>query len=597
MPCLALRRASFVLALTGWLAPLAAAQPAVTTAFTVSMPQPGNHLLHVAMRREGLRGEFHDFYLPAWAPGYYRLLDFEKNVRNFRAEDGGGRALAFEKNTRNSWRVVTGDANSVVLNYDVLATVSFPVQNFLDETRALLSPPGLFVYEPGELRRRVTVELQPPPGWSSIATGLDPLPGRARVYSAADFDTLYDSPILMGNQELLQFTVNGARHDVALEKVPASVDRTRMLADLKRMVEAATGLMGEIPYTHYTFLMVGAGNGGVEHLNSASILFNGNSLGTPEGYLRWLSYVAHEYFHNFNVKRIRPLALGPFDYESENRTNMLWVSEGLSVYYQDLLLVRAGLMTQQQYLDKMAASIGKFENASGRRYQSATESSWTTWGTSGVGGDRNTTISYYDNGAMLGAMLDLAIRTGSGNRQSLDDAMRALYHTYYKTKQRGFTDAEFRAACESAAGRPLEEVFAYASTTRAVDYAKYFALAGLQVEVTAEDAPGAYLGLNISTRDDGELMISSVDADSPAATAGLREGDAIARIDGATASVKRLSDGLSAKSPGDRMSLEGSRPAQVTLGKNSKRSWTIRQASDAGPLQGAILKDWLRAGR
>ena len=293
----------------------------------------------------------------------------------------------------------------------------------------------------------------------------------------------------------------------------------------------------------------------MEHLNSASILFNGNSLGTPEGYLRWLSYVAHEYFHNFNVKRIRPLALGPFDYETENQTNMLWVSEGLSVYYQDLLLVRAGLMTRDQYLEKMSGAIARFENASGHRYQSATESSWNTWGTSGVGGDRNTSISYYDNGGMLGAMLDLAIRTASANRKSLDDAMRALYQTYYKTKKRGFTDDEFREECERAAGRPLEEVFSYASTTREPDYARYFALAGLETKVKTEDAPGAYLGANVQARD-GKLAVTGVDAESPAEAAGVRVGDWIAQIDGAAASVKALSAALAAKMPGEQSQAE-----------------------------------------
>jgi predicted metalloprotease with PDZ domain len=473
------------------------------------------------------------------------------------------------------------------------------VQNFLNETRALLSPPGLFVYEPGQLHRRVSVELQPPASpaspalWKSVATGLDRAPGRPNTLTAADFDTLFDSPILMGNQELLQFSVNGVPHDVAIENVASTVDRPRMLADLKRVVEAATQLMGEIPYTHYTFLMIGTGNGGVEHLNSASILFNGNSLGTPEGYLRWLSYVAHEYFHNFNVKRIRPLALGPFDYETENQTNMLWVSEGLSVYYQDLLLVRAGLMTREQYLDKMAGAIARFENASGHRYQSATESSWTTWGTSGVGGDRNTSISYYDNGAMLGAMLDLAIRTGSQNRRSLDDAMRGLYQTYYKTKKRGFTDAEFRQECEKAAGSALDEVFSYAATTKAVDYAKYFALAGLELKFTAEDAPGIYWGGNVQTRN-GKLTVTSVDAVSPADAAGMRAGDEIAQVDGAAASAKALSDALAAKKPGDRLRLTGSRDIEVTLGKNSKRTWTIRPMAGASQLQSAIAKDWLR---
>ena len=206
---------------------------------------------------------------------------------------------------------------------------------------------------------------------------------------------------------MLQFEVQGRPHRVVIENVAATVDRAKMLADLKKMVETATQLIGDIPYRHYTFLMMGTGNGGIEHMNSAAIAFNGASLNTENGYRGWLSYVAHEYFHNFNVKRIRPIALGTFDYETENLTNMLWVSEGLSVYYQDLVTLRAGLVTRDQYLEKMKNSMARFENASGRHYQSATESSLYTWGTSGVGRDRNTTISYYDNGAMLGAMLDL----------------------------------------------------------------------------------------------------------------------------------------------------------------------------------------------
>lgn len=560
---------------------LCAAARAQSISYKVTMPQPANHLFHVTLRATGLRGEFHDFKIPAWAPGYYRLLDFEKYVSNFHAADAAGRALPFERSGRNAWRVVTGGAPSVVLNYDVFGNVSFAVQNFLNENRALLSPPGLFLYEDGRLGQPATVSIQAPAGWKSIATGLDAVPGKRGVFTAANFDVLYDSPVLMGNQEMLRFKVGGVPHDIALENVAAGVDRKRMAADLARVVGAATRLMGEIPYTHYAFLMVGTGNGGVEHLNSASIAFNGNSLGTEEGYLRWISYVAHEYFHNFNVKRIRPLALGPFDYEAENLTNMLWVSEGLSVYYQDLLLVRAGLMTQQQYLDKLAAAIGRFENAPGHRFQSATESSWTTWGTSGVGNDRNTTISYYDNGAMLGAMLDLSIRSKSGNRKSLDDVMRALYRTYYKTKRRGFTDAEFRAECEAAAGGSLQEVFDYASTTKAVDYPKYFALAGLETKVITEDASGAWLGANFEARG-GKLVVTSIDATSPAADAGLRVGDEFEQT------VKALSDALVAAKPGDKIKLGA---VEITLGRNMKRTWAIHPGAAPSP----ILSDWLRS--
>ncbi len=345
------------------------------------------------------------------------------------------------------------------------------------------------------------MELAPPASWKSIATGLDRAPNRASTFTAADFDTLYDSPILMGNQELLQFMVKGVPHDVAVENVAPAVDRPRMLADLKRMVETATQLMGEVPYTHYTFLMIGTGNGGVEHLNSASILFNGNSLGTPDGYLRWLSYVAHEYFHNFNVKRIRPLALGPFDYETENQTNMLWVSEGLSVYYQDLLLVRAGLMTRDQYLTKIAGAIAKFENASGHRYQSATESSWTTWGTSGVGGDCNTTISRYDNGGLIGAMLDLcdSHRKPQQKVARRCDA-RGLPDVLQSEEARLHLTPSFAKRRKGPRAARSTRYFPYASSTKEPDYSKYLVLADLENKVHGGGRAGGGPGVNVQAR-------------------------------------------------------------------------------------------------
>ena len=371
--------------------------------------------------------------------------------------------------------------------------------------------------------------------------------------------------------------MKGVPHYVAIENVKEDVDRPKMVADLKTMVTAATQLMGDVPYQHYTFLMMGRGGGGIEHSNSSSNQFDGNSLSTPNGYLRWLSFICHEYFHNFNVKRIRPLALGPFDYDQENLTNMLWVSEGLSVYYQDLVLVRAGLMTKAQYLDKMAGAIGTFENASGHHYQSATESSWNTWNTgSGVGGDRNTTISYYNNGAMLGAMLDLKIRDGSENRKSLDDVMRGLYKKYYLEKKRGFTDAEFRKECEDAAGGDMREIFEYAATTKEVSYAKYFAMAGLKLDSTAAEAPGAYLGLDTQTKEvppsavpagagrggrgrggapATQLVVTDVAAGSPAESAGLKAGDRLLEVDGGAATAVALNAVLAERKAGDKIKL------------------------------------------
>jgi predicted metalloprotease with PDZ domain len=467
------------------------------------------------------------------------------------------------------------------------------------------------------------VHLQLPPQWKQISTGLDALAGQPGTFRAPDFDVLYDCPIIMGNQERLQFTVQGVPHYLAMENVAADVSRPKMLADLRRMVEAATKMMGDVPYHHYTFLLMGRGNGGIEHLNSASIQFAGDHLKTDAEYLRWLSYVCHEYFHNFNVKRIRPIALGPFDYEQENLTHMLWVSEGLSVYYQDLLLVRAGLMTRDQYLDKMASAIGAFENAPGHHYQSATESSWETWNnSSGVGGDRNTTISYYSSGGMLGAMLDLAIRQGSRNRKSLDDVMRALYRRYYLELKRGFTDAEFRQECETAAGGDLSEVFAYAFTTREVNYARYFAMAGLDLEATSKEAPGAYLGADTHTEGlppplapaggrggrgrsatpPTRLVVTDIAAGSPTEAAGLLPADVILQADGGPAAAGPLSQTLLSRKAGDRLHLRIARygaemELEVTLAGNVARTYKLSPSPQAAPAQAAILSDWLRVAQ
>ena len=599
---IARRTAPFLVAGLIAIAPGASGEPAGRAiAFTVSMPQPSNHLFHVTVRVDGLRGDLHDVKMPAWHPGYYRLIDYAKNVSAFHAQDGQGRPLSWEKVTRTTWRIAAGGASTMVLRYDVLGTVNFSAQNYLDDSRSFIAPTGMFVYLEGQLQRAATVSIQLPPGWTRIATGLDPVGGRANTFSAPDVDTLYDCPILIGNQETLEFSVQGKRHTVAIENIPASVERPKMLADLKRVVESAAALMGDLPYSRYAFLMMGSGNGGIEHANSSANHFNGNSLADENGYRRWLSFICHEYFHHYNVKRIRPIALGPFDYDTENLTDMLWVSEGLSVYYQDLLLVRAGLQTSVQYLDKLAGAIGSFENAPGHHYQSATDSSLTTWGTSGVGNDRNTTISYYDNGAMLGAMLDIAIRHASENRTSLDDVMRTLYRTYYQQKERGFTADEFRQACETAAGASLSEVLEYASTTRDVDYAKYFAYAGLDLTAVSEAAPGSYLGLNMQTRD-GRLVVVGASAGSPAERAALAAGDRILEVDGAPATPKAINDTLSARKPGETTTLKISRndavlEVGVTLAGNTKQTFTLRPVAAPTALQKAILEDWLRRAR
>lgn len=573
---------------------------AIAMSITVSMERPTAHYYHVVFRADGLKGETQDFKMPAWTPGYYRIMDYAKNVMDFKAEDGTGRPLAWEKTAKNTWRVRSGKAASIVVSYDVYAFTRFIADNYLSDDGGFISPTGLFMHVAGRLQSPVTVTVLPHPDWKYVSTGLDPIAGRPNTFTAPDFDTLYDCPILIGNQEVLTFEAAGRPHTVAAYDL-GTADRTKFTGDLKKIVEAAAALMGELPYRHYTFLIIGPGGGGLEHLNSTAVTLNPASLTNPQAAKGWLSFIAHEYFHLFNVKAIRPIALGPFDYERENYTNMLWVSEGITVYYEFILLNRAGLMTRDEVLERLGSTIANYENAPGRHHQPATASSFDTWTNFFSRGEHtaNTTISYYDIGAGLGLLLDLKIREASKGRSSLDDVMRTLYRTYYQEKKRGFTDGEFREACERAAGGPLGEIFdVYAATVKEWDYAGYLGFAGLTIDTEPGTAPGPWFGA--ATQDqNGSPVVSSVEPDSPASLAGLSAQDEIVALDGARVTQRSLAGTINSRKPGDKVKVLYARrgavhETEVTLGRKTERSFRITPLANPTPQQKALLDGWLR---
>ena len=426
--------------------------PVGTMAFTVSMDRPETHYYHVEFRCEGLQGDTQDFKMPVWMPGYYSIQDYAKNVVNFKVVDGTGKALSWSQTTKNTWHVKTGNAPAVVVSYDVYGFTRFVGSTYLDDQRGYFVAPSMYLHLAGMINHPVSVTIKPYQGWTSVANGLDPVPGKPNSYTAPDFDVLYDCPTLLGNHERYQFDVKGVPHDVVAEDVPKSVDRKKMVADLQKLVATGTDIIGEIPYKHYTFLLMGKGVGGVEHLTSAAMLFDGTSLTNADGYRRWLSFAAHEYFHTFNVKRIRPIALGPFDYDKENFTDMLWVSEGFTSYYQDIIVRRAGLQTRDQYLESLTQNIATYENSPGHLFESAAASSINVWhrGENAA----NTTISYYNKGPTIAAMLDFKIRSETKNQKSLDDVMRALYNEYYKDKKRGWTTRSFARFASASPASP-----------------------------------------------------------------------------------------------------------------------------------------------
>jgi len=580
-------------------------KPQGTMAFTVSMEQPANHTFHVTFRCSGLKGQAQEFRMPAWSPGYYGIRDFAKNVRNFRAEDGKGIELKWEK-AANAWKVQTGNTPVVRLAYDVTATSTFVTDPYLGEDRGYIVGTGIFLYVPGQIRHPVTVEIKLNPNWKSIATGLDPAsPKNPNVLAAPDFDVLYDSPILMGNLESLpSFEIKGVPHYFIGHRLGNNFNVDQFMRNLKAVVGQGIAVIGEIPYKHYTFLGIGAGAGGIEHLNSTTVPFTGSpKLDTHEGTVRQMNFLGHEYFHNYNVKRIRPVALGPFDYDKPNLTNMLWVSEGFTSYYANLMVARAGIMSREELLDSFRREIAAYENSTGRLFQSATQSSWDSWtqGPFGGRGGRGAivkSISYYSKGDALGLLLDLKIRHETKNRKSLDTVMRTLYQKYYKQLKRGWTDQELRDVCEQTAGVPLGEIFDYASTTMEIDYDKYLNYAGLELERPVP-LPDAWLGAIVEDID-GRLIVSAVEPDSPAKRAFIAEKDEISAIDGNKADAQAFNATIAGKRPGDKITLALRRAgtnveALVELGHKMQRSFRIVPVANPDVLQSETLKDLMKA--
>ncbi len=461
--------------------------------YTVSMPDPANHFFHIDLTCKNMKWDTIDLKMPQWMPGYYQIMNYSEEVKNFYARSLSGTEIPVNIPNKNTWRIISGNNSSFSISYDVYADKKFVANNYLDTTHGYIIPAATFMYINGHLNIPVNLKIRSLSHWKDIATGLDRLAGKINEFTAPDFDFFYDCPILTGNlEELPSFNINGIVHRFIAYN-PGNFDRDVFISGLEKTVRAGINLIGDIPYNKYTFIGIGPGYGGIEHLNNTTVSFNGNGLEGNDAMIRMLSFLAHEYFHNYNVKRIRPYELGPFDYDSENRTNLLWVSEGLTVYYEYLLVKRAGLMNEDELLKNIAGNINTIENDAGRLYQSLSQASYDTWDDGPFGnkpGGPDKSISYYDKGPLIGMILDFSIRNATRNRKSLDDVMRFLYWQYYKKLDRGFTDAEFQQACQDIAGTSLSREFEYVYTTKEIDYSTYLLYAGLKLTEGTDSKTG-----------------------------------------------------------------------------------------------------------
>ena len=565
--------------------------------YTLSMPRPGSHLFRVRVEVRGAPGDSTDFVMPVWTPGSYKVRDFARHVQDFSAC-----RHAWKKVDKSRWRVFAG--GDVTVEYGVWAFELSVQTSHLDAEHGFVNGAGVFLYVDGHKDAPVTLDIRAPRGWR-IATGLE---RRGRLYRAPDYDVLVDCPVEIGTFVQRTFRVRGVPHHLVIHG-PGNYDEDALVRDVRKIVATEVGIMRDVPYRQYLFLLHHSAErgGGLEHLNSTALQQPPHQYRPREKYENFLELVAHEFFHLWNVKRLRPEALGPFDYEREVYTSLLWAMEGLTSYYDTLVLCRAGLFTPEKYFKKMAERIQKYEEKPGRRRQSLVESSFDTWIKLYQPNENafNCQMSYYEKGEIVGMCLDLEIRRRTEGRRSLDDVMRLLYGECAR-RGRGFPEPRFRLACERVAGGRLDRFFAdYIEGVADVPWNRFLNVAGLRLdrqprkpeegEAARREKP--WLGVT-TQRAGGALLVAGVVEGSPADRAGLSARDELVALDGARIGPDDWERRLEDCEPGDRVRLAVFRSGYlrqltVTLGRRENVTWIFRRAARPTRLQKRIYEGWL----
>ncbi|MGH2638473.1 MAG: M61 family metallopeptidase, partial [Rhabdochlamydiaceae bacterium] len=433
--------------------------------YHVSMENPSSHYFEVVIevssnRANELASGKIRFAMPVWTPGSYLIREFSRNVLEFSATDlETDEELKSCKVSKNVWQVETTGSNLVRAKYLVYAFEPTVDTSYLDHRRAVINGASVFMYVEGFEQEESSLTILPYVDWKMISTGLvlksTDEKSNAETFVVPNYDTLVDSPIEIGNQTIHFFRVSGKEHKVSISS-QIKFDEASFVSDLKKIVETTITIFSDIPYERYLFLIdfVSEGYGGLEHLNSTYCIAPIFRLQPEQEYRQLLSLFSHEFFHAWNVKRMHPRGLGPFEYSKETYTKSLWIAEGLTSYYDDLIIRRAGLYSVGDYLDAFCSNISIMKSLPAGRWQSAEEASFDTWIKHYRQDENspNTLSSYYLQGTLIGWMLDMEIRRSNNCSKTLDDAIRELYHETYLKEHRGYTDEEFERICEEHIG-------------------------------------------------------------------------------------------------------------------------------------------------
>ncbi len=497
------------------------------------------------------------------------------------------------------------DASEIEISYRVYAFEFSVNTSYLDNFHAVINGASVFVYVEGLQNQEGLLEVIPFRDWKQVSTGLERTrDSQAYEYPFPNFDILLDSPIEVGNQRVHQFEVNGTTYEVSIFCL-TKFDQGKFVSDVRKIVETTEKVYQDIPYKRYLFLcdfMSDNSFGGLEHLNSTHCIAQVLRLEPVPEYHEMLSLFSHEFFHAWNVKRMRPVGLGPFDYTKETYTKSLWIAEGVTSYYDDLLIRRSGIFSVGEYLEAFSNNISQMKSLPGSRWQSAQEASFDTWIKHYRPSENspNVVFSYYTQGGVIGWMLDMEIRKTTGLSKNLDDVMRKTYRNSY-INGRGYTDQEFEENCVEVAGSDaIKAIFSERVEGRTdIDYDHYLGYTGLKLVPKKVEKDLGFLGVRL--RDDsGRSVVITVLSGSPAEAAGVSANDEIIGVNGIRMDKSRLVYHIPNRSPGESISVSASRQGsliqlEARLIVKPTMEYRISKKDAATDDQKSLFRDWLGA--
>lgn len=570
-----------------------------TVHYQVAMPQPETHLFEVSLQLVNHPSPILDLKMPVWTPGSYLVREYAKSLQDFTAF-AGDEPLPWRKISKNHWQINKSGVSEVTVRYRIFANELSVRTNHLDATHGYFNGAALFFRLPGWERLPIRVTVIPPrPEWRVI-TALPTIGEQSNTFYAADFDTLVDSPFEIGNHQLYNFEVLGKPHELAIWG-QGNLQPQRLIRDIQKIIEVEAEMFGGLPYERYVFLLhlFAQAYGGLEHKDCCSLIYQRFGFRSQDKYDRFLQLVAHEFFHLWNVKRIRPKALEVFNYDQENYTPSLWFCEGTTSYYDLLIPLRAGLYDAKFYLANWSKEITRYLTTPGRKVQPLSESSFDAWIKlyRPDANSSNSQISYYLKGEMVSLLLDLLIRARHNNQRSLDDVMRQMWQEFGQAEI-GYTPEQLQDVIESVAGIDLADFFKrYIDGTEELPFDQYLEPFGLHVVTEWEEEP--YLGVKINT-ENGREIIKFVEFGSPAQLAGIDAGDELLALDGIRLTAHQLSDRLKDYQANDMIEVtvfhqDELRTHSVTLAAPRPTKYQVIPLPNPDPRQKENFAGWLGA--